>query len=79
MVHTVSAASPSVRPRCSRWSGRHLTNQQIAAPSCTLSVRTVESHVSSLLRKLGLPDRRALAVLAATGRGAPPDADCRTS
>ena len=29
----------------------HLTNSQIAAELC-LSVRTVESHVSSLMRKL---------------------------
>ena len=41
----------------------HLTNQQIAA-RLHLSVRTVESHVSSLLRKLGVTDRRALAELA---------------
>ena len=43
--------------------GEHLTNQQIAA-RLYLSVRTVESHVSSLLRKLGVADRRALAELA---------------
>ena len=40
--------------------GRHLTNVQIAEALC-ISVRTVESHVSALLRKLGLPDRRSLA------------------
>ena len=41
----------------------HLSNQQIAG-RLHLSVRTVESHVSSLLRKLGVADRRALAMLA---------------
>jgi predicted ATPase/DNA-binding CsgD family transcriptional regulator len=44
--------------------GDHLTNAQIAA-RLHISVRTVESHVSSLLRKLGAADRRHLAALAA--------------
>jgi len=39
---------------------RHLTNAQIAE-ALFISDRTVESHVSSLLRKLQLPDRRSLA------------------
>ncbi|HET6951134.1 MAG TPA: LuxR C-terminal-related transcriptional regulator, partial [Acidimicrobiales bacterium] len=56
------------------------TNAEIAA-RLFVSVRTVESHVSSLLRKLGVADRRALADLAGpatrTGGGnggtGPPD------
>ena len=43
--------------------GEHLTNAQIAA-RLVLSVRTVENHVSSLLRKLGASDRRELAAMA---------------
>ncbi|MFG1851862.1 ATP-binding protein [Actinomadura geliboluensis] len=44
--------------------GRHLTNTQIAS-RLHISVRTVESHVSSLLRKYGVANRRELAILAA--------------
>ena len=59
--------------------GEHLTNAEIGA-RLFISVRTVESHVSSLLRKLQVADRRALAAVAATravrrrrlaGRGRP--------
>ncbi|WP_060180785.1 ATP-binding protein [Streptomyces sp. IMTB 1903] len=40
--------------------GDHLSNAEIGA-RLYISVRTVETHVSSLLRKLEVPDRRALA------------------
>ena len=39
---------------------RHLTNAQIA-DALFISTRTVESHVSAMLRRLQLPDRRSLA------------------
>ncbi len=42
--------------------GAHLSNAQIAR-RLQISVRTVESHVSSLLRKYGVADRRALAAV----------------
>jgi predicted ATPase/DNA-binding CsgD family transcriptional regulator len=41
---------------------QHRTNAEIAA-ELVISTRTVESHVSSLLRKLQVSDRRALAAL----------------
>lgn len=44
--------------------GQHLSNAEIGA-RLYISVRTVETHVSSLLRKIGVPDRRALAGRAA--------------
>src|ERR687889_481348 len=46
--------------------GEHLTNAEIAA-RFFISVRTVESHVSSLLRKLGAADRRAVSERVADG------------
>ncbi|TDC51493.1 ATPase [Jiangella ureilytica] len=52
--------------------GEHLTNAEIAA-RFVISVRTVESHVSALLRKFGAGDRRALAALAPSVPG-PSDA-----
>ena len=59
---------------------RHLTNAQIAE-SLFISQRTVESHVSAMLRKLQLPDRRSLARHAeAIPRGfwsSPAGAGCR--
>jgi predicted ATPase/DNA-binding CsgD family transcriptional regulator len=50
--------------------GSHLTNAQIAN-RLHISVRTVESHVSSLLRKYGVADRTELAELSRSGAPAP--------
>ncbi|WP_345133778.1 helix-turn-helix transcriptional regulator [Dactylosporangium darangshiense] len=55
--------------------GEHLSNAEIGA-RLFISVRTVETHVSSMLRKLGAVDRRGLVQLATewsrTGRGGVP-------
>jgi predicted ATPase/DNA-binding CsgD family transcriptional regulator len=47
--------------------GEHLSHAQIAA-RLFISVRTVESHVASLRRKLGVPGHRELIQLAASWR-----------
>jgi len=61
--------------------GDHLSHVEIAA-RMFISVRTVESHVASLRRKLGAGSHRALVRLAAsTGRqvaGASPSRACRS-
>ena len=49
--------------------GEHLTNAEIG-DRLFISIRTVESHVSSLLRKLQVTDRRALAAVAASTQSA---------
>ena len=61
---TVGAAAMSAREaEVLAAVGEHLTNAEIAR-KLHISVRTVESHVSSLLRKLGAADRRELAARA---------------
>ena len=50
--------------------GEHLTNAEIGARLFIL-IRTVDSHVSSLLRKLQAEDRRALAPVARNLRADP--------
>ncbi|MEJ3651648.1 LuxR C-terminal-related transcriptional regulator [Actinomycetes bacterium KLBMP 9759] len=50
--------------------GAHLSNAQIAN-RLHISVRTVEGHVSALLRKFGAADRRELGALAETVTAAP--------
>jgi predicted ATPase/DNA-binding CsgD family transcriptional regulator len=51
--------------------GEHLTHEEIGQ-RLFISVRTVESHVASLRRKLGRPDHRALVRHAAAARAAAP-------
>lgn len=58
--------------------GAHLSNAQIAH-QLSISVRTVESHVSALLRKCGAASRRELAGLATARPAGPPsliDVEC---
>jgi predicted ATPase/DNA-binding CsgD family transcriptional regulator len=57
--------------------GEHLTNAEVAE-RLVISVRTVESHVSSLLRKFGVRDRRALVAVAADLAGGAPRAEPRS-
>jgi predicted ATPase/DNA-binding CsgD family transcriptional regulator len=67
----VSAPGPEVTAREAEvlaLVGEHLTNAEIA-DTLFISVRTVESHVAALLRKLNAPDRRGLARRAAIDRG----------
>lgn len=52
--------SPTERPRCSPAIGEGRANAQIAR-RLHISVRTVENHVSSLLRKYAVADRHGLA------------------
>ncbi|MGJ6969899.1 ATP-binding protein [Streptosporangium sp. G11] len=58
--------------------GLRLTNAQIGH-RLHVSVRTVEGHVSSLLRKYGVADRKALADLAGTTAGGTPPPVGKTS
>jgi class 3 adenylate cyclase len=54
--------------------GEHLSNSEIAA-QMFVSERTVESHVSSLLRKVGAKDRHDLVRRAAAGLSSTPAQD----
>jgi predicted ATPase/DNA-binding CsgD family transcriptional regulator len=75
---TADALSPREREVLAALAG-HATNAEIAE-RLFLSVRTVESHVASLLRKTGARDRRALAGLAVEpAASAPPVASTLTS
>src|SRR3954453_21733959 len=50
--------------------GRQLTHEEIAR-RLFISIRTVESHVASLRRKLELPDHRSLVRFAVSRRATP--------
>jgi DNA-binding CsgD family transcriptional regulator len=65
-VATQASAAAGISPRGAEvlaLVGEHRSNAEIGA-RLFISVRTVETHVSSLLRKLRVPDRRALASVA---------------
>src|SRR5690606_37753171 len=70
-VEVASAANdpaPRLSPReqdVARLAAQGMTNQQIAA-ELGMSVRTAETHMRNVLRKLGLASRRDLVV---SGRG----------
>ena len=67
----VSTGAPALTARETEVLGlvqRRLSNAEISA-QLFMSVRTVESHVSALLRKTGATDRRALAALALSDAG----------
>ncbi|MFI1990902.1 LuxR C-terminal-related transcriptional regulator [Actinoplanes sp. NPDC020271] len=67
-------ATPGISPREAEilaLLGEHRTNAEIGA-ALFISVRTVETHVSSLLRKLGAADRRELAGRARPARTSAP-------
>jgi predicted ATPase/DNA-binding CsgD family transcriptional regulator len=70
MVDTVSTTVSAREAEVLAALGDHLTNAEIAQ-RLYISVRTVESHVSSLLRKLGAADRRELSVQAGLMKVAP--------
>ncbi|TQM15912.1 ATP-binding protein [Pseudonocardia kunmingensis] len=70
MGHLADAAVSTREAEVLAAVGEHLSNAEIAA-RLFISVRTVESHVSSLLRKLGAEDRRALTRIAGERTGAP--------
>ncbi|MGH3481950.1 MAG: ATP-binding protein [Nocardioidaceae bacterium] len=69
MDGTAAAGSAITAREHEVWSlvAAHLTNREVAERLC-LSVRTVESHVAALIRKLQVADRRELARAAAEER-----------
>ena len=64
-----AVASPIASARCSRLLERGSTDREIAA-ALTISVKTVEKHVGSILRKLGAQNRTQ-AVAARRGSASP--------
>lgn len=72
MGTTTNPAAETTKREREVWSlvAAHLTNQEIA-DRLHISVRTVESHVSALIQKLQVADRRALARHGATAVAVP--------